>query len=163
MWVCACDIPPSWWSTCTACNNQFPECRRLTLFSCVMTSLTSCKACVLMIETCPVKIFAQCLLRTFPTITLSVSSMWFLLSSAYMLHFLVFLFFVMISLIGNTIVRVLLYSVARKPLQFPLTVYYLYMSCGASTKTIYVFWRLWSMGCNCWKSTTLFLFLMHLY
>ena len=57
-----------------------------------------------------------------------------------------FLIFVMISLIGNTIVRVLLYSVDRKPLQFPLIVHYLYMSRGASTKTMYGFWRLWSMG-----------------
>ena len=43
----------------TACNIQFPECRRLTLFSCVKTILTSWKACVVIIETCPVKIFAQ--------------------------------------------------------------------------------------------------------
>ena len=42
--------------------------------------------------------------------------------------------------------RVLLYSVDCKPLQSPLNFHYLYMSCGASTKTIYVFWRLWSMG-----------------
>ena len=104
-----------------------------------------------------------CLLRNFPTITPSVSSMWFLLSSTCMLHFLVFLFFVMISLIGNTIVRVLLYSVGRKPLQFPLTVHYLYMSCGASTKTIYVFWRLWSMGFKLLKKHNFFPFLIHLY
>ena len=57
-----------------------------------------------------------------------------------------FLIFVMISLIGNTIVRVLWHSMDRKPLQFPLIVHYLYMSCGASTKTIHGFWRLWSMG-----------------
>ena len=43
----------------------------------------------------------------------------------------------MISLIGNTIVGVLLYYSDRKPLQFHLIVNYLYMSCGASTKTIY--------------------------
>ena len=59
-----------------------------------------------------------------------------------------FLIFVMISLIENTVVGVLLYHVDRKPLQFPLIVHYLYMSCGASTKTIYVFWRLWSMVSN---------------
>ena len=82
----------------------------------------------------------------FHPITQSVSSMWFLLSSTYMLYFFVFLFFVMISLIGNTIARVLLYSVDRKPHPFPLIVHYLYMSHGASTKTIYGFWRLWSMG-----------------
>ena len=42
--------------------------------------------------------------------------------------------------------RVLLYHVDRKPLQLPLIVLYLYMSCGASTKTIYGSWRLWAMG-----------------
>ena len=77
----------------------------------------------------------------FHPITPSVSSMWFLLSGTYMLYFLVFFFCVMISLIGNTIVRVLSYSVDRKPLKFPLIVHYLYMSC----------------------TWTLFLFLMHLY
>ena len=77
-----------------------------------------------------------------------------------MLYFLV-LFFVMISLIGNTVVRVILYHADRKPLQFPLIVHYLCMSCGASTKTIYVFWRLWSMGFNLLDNW--FLFLMHLY
>ena len=91
--------------------------------------------------------YAQCVCwELFNPITPSVSSMWFLLSSTYMLYFLVFLFFVMISLIGNIIVRVLSYSVDRRPLRFLLIVHYLYMSCGASTKTIYVFWRLWSMG-----------------
>ena len=104
-----------------------------------------------------------CLLRTFPTITPSVSSIWFLLSSTYMLHFLFFVFFVMISLIGNTIVRVLLYSVEHKPLQFPLTVHYLYMSCGASTKTMYVFEDCGQWVSSCGKTTTLFLFLIHLY
>ena len=69
----------------------------------------------------------------------------------------------MISLTGNTIVRVLSYSVDRKPLRFPLIVHYLYMGCGASTKTIYGFWRLWSMVYKLLESTTLFLFLMHLY
>ena len=89
---------------------------------------------------CPIKIFAQCVsLKFFRPVTPSVSSMWFPLTSTYMLYFLVFLFFVMISLIRNTVVRVQLYSVDRKPLQFPLIVHYMYMSCGASTKTIYVF------------------------
>ena len=104
-------------------------------------------SCVVMLETDRYDmIFAQCLLRTVHPITPSVSSTWFLLFSPYILYFLVFLFFVMISLIGNTVVRVLLYHVDRKPLQFLLIVHYLYMSCGASTKTIYGFWRLWSMG-----------------
>ena len=89
--------------------------------------------------------------------------MWFLLSSTYMLYFLVFLFCVMIPLIGNTVVRVLLYSVDRKPLQFPLIVHYLYMSCGASTKTIYGFWRLWSMGFKLLEKHNLFLFLMNVH
>ena len=53
--------------------------------------------------------------KFFHPITPSVSSMWFLLSSTYMLYFLVFLFFFMISLIGNTIVRVLLYCGPQTP------------------------------------------------
>ena len=48
----------------------------------------------------------------------------------------------MISLIGNTVGRGLLYYVEHKPLQFPLIVHYLYMSFGASTKTIYVFFKI---------------------
>ena len=69
----------------------------------------------------------------------------------------------MTSLIKNTVVRVLLYHVDRKPLHFPLIVHYLYMSCGASTKTIYVFEDCGQWVSRCWKSTTLFIFLMHLY
>ena len=108
------------------------------------------------------QIFAQCVCWVlFHPIT--PSSKWFPLSSTYMLYFLVFLFFVMISLIGNTVVRVLLYHVDRKPIQFPLIVHHLYMSCGASTKTICVFEDCGQWVSSCWKSTTLFLFLMHLY
>ena len=53
------------------------------------------RACVVMIETtCPVKIFAQCVFwERFYPITPSVSSIWFLFSSTYMLYFLVFLSF----------------------------------------------------------------------
>ena len=134
--------PPNTMKHITAWNIHFPECQRFTLFSYVMTILTSWKGlCGYDRDFCTV-----CLLRIFHPITPSVSSMWFLLSSTYMLYFLVFLFSVMISLIGNTVVRVLLYSVDLKPLQFHLIANYLYMNCGASTKTIYVFWRLWSMG-----------------
>ena len=108
--------------------------------------------------------YAQCVCwELFHPFTPSVSSMWFLLSSTYM-YFLVFLYFVMISLNGNTIVRVLSYSVDRKPLQFPLILRYLYMSCDASIKKKYMVFEdcgQWVSGC--WKSTTLFLFLMHLY
>ena len=117
-YVChASENSPRWMKHFTACNIQFPECRRLALFGCVMTILTSWKACVVIIETtCPVKIFAQCVCwELLHPITPSVSSMWFLLSSTYILYLLVFLFFVMISLIGNTIVGVLLYSVDRNP------------------------------------------------
>ena len=69
----------------------------------------------------------------------------------------------MISLIGNTVVRVLLYILWTATLQFPLIVHYFYMSCGASTQTICVFWRLWSMGFKLLENTTLFLFLMQPY
>ena len=87
-----------------------------------------------------------CLLRTFPShhfickqhVIPAVQHLYFVFSC--------FLIFVMISLIGNTTVRVLLYSVDHKPLQCPLIVHHPFMSRGVSTKTIYVFLRLWSMG-----------------
>ena len=130
----------------TACNIQFPECRRLTLYSCVMTILTSWKglcgydrdgmSCQ---DLCTV-----CLLRTFPS-HYSICKQ-HVIRAVQHLHVIFSYLFVMISLIGNTVVRVLLYSMDRKPLQFPLIVHYLYMTCGASTKTIYVFLRLWPMG-----------------
>ena len=130
-------------------NIQFPECRRLTLFSCVMTILTSWKGlCSYDRDNMSCQDFCTvCLLRTFPS-HYSICKQ-HVIPAVQHLH-IVFscflLFFVMISLTGNTIVRVLLYPVDRKLLQFPLIVHYLYMSCGASTKTIYGFWRLWSMG-----------------
>ena len=76
-------------------HHSVPECRRLTLFSCVRLFWHPEKGCLVMIETtCPVKIFAQCVCwELFHPITPSVSSMWFVLSSTYMLYFLVFLFF----------------------------------------------------------------------
>ena len=102
----------------TACHIQFSECRRCT----------------------------GCLLRTFPS-HYSICKQ-HVIPDFQHLHvvFSCFVFFVMIPLIGNTVVRVLVYSVDRKPLQFPLIIHYLYMSCGASTKTIYGFWIFWSMG-----------------
>ena len=50
--------------------------------------------------------------------------------------------FVMISPIENAVVRVLIYYVDCPPPPPPPPP----MSCGVSTKKIYVFWRLWSMG-----------------
>ena len=137
----------------TACNIQFPECRRCTV----------------------------CLLRNCAS-HYSICIQQHVIPAVQHLHAVVFVFLnflLMISLIGNTVVGVLLYSVDRNPCfflfsyifcddstnweycrisviifcgpqppQFPLIVHYvhyMYMSCGASTKTIYVFWRLWSM------------------
>ena len=136
----------------SACNIQFPEYRRLTLFSCVMTILTSWKrlcgydrddmSCQ---EFCTV-----CLLRTFPSHysickhSLAARDSWCPAPTCCI--FLFSYFFVMISPIENAVVRVLLYHVDHKPLQFHLIVHYLYMSCGVSTETIYGFWRLWPMG-----------------
>ena len=131
----------------TACKIQFSECRRLTLFSCVMIILTSWKGlCGHDTDDMSCQDFCSvCLLRTFPSHYPICKQ--HAIPAVQHLH-VVFscLFCVIISLIGNTIVRVLSYSVDRKPLQFRLIVHYLYVSCGASTKTIYGFWRLWSMG-----------------
>ena len=151
-----CDIihPPNIMKHFPACNIQFPECRRLTPFSCVMTILTSRKglwgydrddmSCQ---HYCTV-----CLLRTFPS-HYSICKQ-HVIPTVQHLHvlFSCFLISVMISLIGKTVVRVLLYYVDCEPLQFPFIIHYLYMSCGASTKTIYGFWRLWSMGFKLMKT-----------
>ena len=140
--------PPIMTKHFTACNIQLSECRRLTFFSCVMTILTSRNACVVTIETrCPVKIFAQCACwEFFHPISPSVSCMWFLLSSTYMLYFLVLLFFCDDFTNWEYYCESAIIKPKPKLLQFPLIVHYLYMSCGASTETIYGFWRLWSMG-----------------
>ena len=94
-YVChASENSPWWMKHFTVCSIQFPECRRLTIFSCVMTILPSWKACVVMIETTlPQDLCTVSVENFFHPITPSVSSMWFLLSSTYMLYFLVFLFF----------------------------------------------------------------------
>ena len=64
-----------------------------------------------------------CLLRTFPS-HYSIGKQHVIPAVQHLyVVFSCFLIFVMISLIGNTIVRVLLYSVDRKPLQFPLIVH----------------------------------------
>ena len=132
----------------TVCNIQFPECRCLILFSCVITILTSWKGlCGYDRDDMSCQDFyTVCLLRTFPS-HYSICKQ-HLIPATQHLHvvFSCFLIFIMISLIGHTVAGVLLYSVDHKPFQFPLIVSYLYMSCGASIKTIYGFWRLWSMG-----------------
>ena len=160
MCLCACDIPPSCWSTCTACNIQFPECRRLTLFNCVMILQGLCPYDIDMScqDFCTV-----CLLRNFPTITPSVSSMWFLLSSTCMLHFVVFLFFCDDFTNWEYYCESAIIFCGPQTPPVPLNVHYLYMSCGASTKTIYVFWRLWSMGFKLLEKHNFFPFLIHLY
>ena len=113
---------------------------------------------------CPVRIFAQCVCwELFHPITPYVSSMWFLLSSTSMLYFLVFLFFWDdLTNWEYCCESAIIYSMDAT-LQFPLIVHYLYMSRGASTQTICVSWRLWSMGFKLLENTTLFLFLMHPY
>ena len=76
------------------------------------------------------------------------------------------LFFVMIPLIGNTVVWVLLYSVDRNP---PVS-----FNRSLRTLSVYELWCIYQNNIyffedcglwvtSCWKSTTLFLFLMHLY
>ena len=91
MWLCVCENIMKHF---TVCNIQYPDCRRLTLFSCVMTILTKWKGlCGYDRDQMSCQDFCTvCLLRTFPS-HYSVSSMWFLLSSIYMLYFLVFLSF----------------------------------------------------------------------
>ena len=151
MWLCVCENIIKHF---TACNIQIPECRRLALFSCVMTILTSWKGlCGYDRDDMYCQDFCTvCLLRTFPSHYSickqhSCECKWFLLSSTYMLYFLVFLSFCDdFTNWEYCCESAIIYSMDRNPLQFPLTVHYLYMSCGASTKTICVFWRLWSMG-----------------
>ena len=70
MWLCVCDIPPSpSMKHFTAYKIQFPECTRLTLFSCVMTILISWKGlCGYDRDDMSCQDFCTvCLLRTFPS------------------------------------------------------------------------------------------------
>ena len=107
MWLCVCENIMKHF---TACKVQFPACRRLTLFSCVMTILTSWKgydrddlSCQ---DFCTVR-----LLRTFPShYSICKQHMIPVVQHLHVVFscFLVF-FMMMISLIGNTVVRVLLY------------------------------------------------------
>ena len=118
-----------------------------------------------MIETtCPVRIFAQCVCWELPShYSICKQSCDSCCPAPTCCIFLICYFFVMISLIGNTVVGVLLYILWTSTLQFPLIVHYLYMSRGASTQTICVLLRLWSIGFKLLENTTLFFFLMHLY
>ena len=135
MWLCVCENIMKHF---TACNIQFPECRRLTLFSCVMTILTSWKGlCGYDRDDKSCQVFCTvCLLRTFPC-HYSICRQ-HVIPVVQHLHvvFSCFFIFVMISLIVNTVVRVLLYILWTATLQFPLIVHYLYMSRGASTQTM---------------------------
>ena len=105
----------------------------------------------------------MCLLRTFPS-HYSLCKQ-HVISAVQHLHvvFSCFLIFVMISLIGNTVVRVLLYAVNRKPLQFPLIVHYCTWAVVNLPKQYMVFEDCGQWVSSCWKSITLFLFLMHIY
>ena len=66
MWLCVCENIMKHF---TACNIQYPECRHLTLFSCVMTILTSWKGlCGYDRDDMSCQDFCTvCLLRTFPS------------------------------------------------------------------------------------------------
>ena len=145
MWLCVCENIMKHFTTC---NIQFPECRRLTIFSCVMTILTSWKGlCGYDRDDMSCQEFCTVSVENFSVPLLHLWEACDSCCPAPICCIILFSYiYVMISLIGNTVVRVLLHSVDRKSLQFPLIVHYFYMSCGASTKTIYVFLRLWSMG-----------------
>ena len=129
----------------TACDIKFPEYRPLTLFSCVMTILTSWKGLcgydrndMYCQDFCTV-----CLLRTFSS-HYSICKQ-HMIPVVQHLHvvFLVFLSFCDDFTNWEYCCEgAIIYSMDRNP----LIVHYLYMSCGGSSKTICVFWRLWSMG-----------------
>ena len=130
MWLCVCENIMKHF---IACNIQFPECRRLTLCSCVMTILTSWKGlCGYDIDDMSCQDFCTvCLLRTFPS-HFSICKQHVICDSCCPAPkcciFLIYFLFEMISLIGNTVVRVLLYILWTTTLQFPLIAHYLYMS-----------------------------------
>ena len=120
------------------------------------------KACVVMIETTyPVKIFAVCLLRLFHPITPSVSSM---CPAPTCCIFLFSNFLWWFRELGMLLWDCYYILWTTKPIEFPLIIRYLYMSCDASTKTIYVFWKLWSMDYKLLeKHTFIFLFNAHIF
>ena len=163
MWLCVCENIMKHF---TACNIKFPEYRRLTLFSWVMTILTSWKGLcgydrddMFCQDFCTVR-----LLRTFPS-HYSICKQ-HVIPVVQHLHVVFYCFLIFLWLfhwLGILLWEFYYIFYGPQPLQFPLIVHYIYMSCGASAKTICVFLRLWSMVTSCWKSTSLFLFILHLY
>ena len=154
MWLCVCDISPppmragfsSWVQT------PYP-------FQLCKTILTSWKdLCGYDIDDMSCQDFCTvCLLRTFPS-HYSICKQ-HVIHAVQHLHvvFSCFHIFEMISPIGNIIMRVLLYSVDCKSFQIPLIAVH---KLWCIYQNNICFRRLWS---SCWKSTTLFLFLMHIY
>ena len=146
----------------TAYNIQFPECRRCTV--CLLRTCPShysiCKQQHVIPAVQHLHAVFSCFRISFVMIPLIGNTIVRVLLYSVDSNpciFLISYIFVMIALIGNNVVRVLLYSVDRNPpvpFNRSLSVHELlciYLEdCG-----------LWVS--SCWKSTTLFLLLMHLY
>ena len=152
MRLCVCDTHPNIMKHFNACNIQFPECRCLTLFSCVMTILTSWKGlCDYDRDDMSCQDFCTvCLLKTFPP-HYSICKQ-HMIPAVQHLHVVFSCFLIFCDDFTNweyccqsDIIFCGLQPPPPPP-QFLLIVHYLCMRCGASTKTIYGFWKLWSMG-----------------
>ena len=117
------------------------------------------RACVVMIETtCPV-ILAQCVCwELFHPITPSVSSMWFLLSSTYILYFLVFLSFCddFTNLEYCCKSAIICRGPQTHPVPFNRSLPLHELWCIYRNHTPVSFWRLWSMGLKLLEKHNLF-------
>ena len=151
----------------TACNIKFPEYRRLTLFSCLMTILISWKGlCGYDRDGMSCQDFCTvCLLRTFPShYSICKQHVIPVVHDVHVVFSCFLIFFVTISLIGNTVVRVLLYILWTAN---PSSSLYSFITSTWAVVHLpkqYVFFAdCGQWVSSCWKSTTLFHFLMHLY
>ena len=115
--------------------------------------------------TCPVKIFAQCVCwELFHPTTPSVRGMWFLLPSTYTLYFLFFLSF------GDDFTNweywcesaIIFCGTQTPPVPFNCSLPLHELWC-IYQNNICFFKDCGQWVSNCWKSTPLFLYLMHLY
>ena len=113
---------------------------------------------------CPVKIFAQCVcLELFHPVIPSVSSMWFPLSSTYMLYFLVFFFYEDFTIWENYCESAIIFCGPQTPpvpFNRSLPVHELSYICQNNIWCLKIVVNGFQVA---GKRPTLFLFLMHLY
>ena len=163
MWLCVCDMPPIMMKHSTAWKIQFPECKCLTIFSCVMTILTSWKGlCGYDRDDMSCQDFCTvCLLRTFPS-HYSICKQHVVPAVQY-LHVVFSCFLIFCDVITNWeyyCVSAIIFCGSQTP---PVPFNHSLLVVVHLPKQYMVFEDCGQWVSRCWKSTTLLLFLMHLY